>query len=237
MKKHSRIKSFFINLGLVILLIIGVALIFNNQIRNYLMKENTETYTVSKVTREEVKTNLDKEANFDFEQVKSVSLESVLRAQLEDKVLPVIGGVAVPSVEINLPIFKGLDNTALMYGAGTFHPEQQMGEGNYALASHRIENADILFSNLHQVNLGDKIYLTDLENIYTYEITVSKRIEPTQVEVVDPVPGETLVTLITCGEASGVTRWLVQGELVKQTTVEEADKKIADIFEMKQKTF
>ena len=237
MKKRSRIKGFFIHLGLLLLLLIGVALIFNNQIRNFLMKETTETYTVSKVTREQVKKNVAKKANFDFEQVKSVSLESVLRAQLENKVLPVIGGVAVPSVEINLPIFKGLDNTALMYGAGTFHPDQQMGEGNYALASHRIEHANILFSHLHEVNLGDKVYLTDLETIYTYEITVSKRIEPTQVEVIDPVPGEKLVTLITCGEASGVTRWLVQGELVKKTAVDKADKKLADIFEMKQRTF
>ena len=64
--------------------------------------------------------------------------------------LPVIGGIAIPEVEINLPIFKGLDNVNLFYGAGTMKPDQRMGEGNYSLASHHIftaENASqMLFS-------------------------------------------------------------------------------------------
>ncbi len=70
------------------------------------------------------------------------SSEAVLRAQLSNKALPVIGGVAVPSVGINLPIFKGLANEALLYGAGTLSPTQN-GEGNYALASHRAQSPDL----------------------------------------------------------------------------------------------
>lgn len=237
MKKKSRVKNLLINTGLLLLLLIGLALVFNNQIKNFLMKSNGDSYAVEQVSREEIENNLQKEASFDFDAVEAASLEAVLRAQLENKVLPVIGAIALPSVDINLPVFKGLENTALLYGAGTFHPEQKMGEGNYALASHRIENADILFSPLHRTQIGDSVYLTDLENIYTYEVTVSERIEPTRVEVVEEVPDKKLVTLITCGESGGITRWLVQGELKEIVSVKDADDQMAEIFNRQQKTF
>ena len=112
-----------------------------------------------------------------------------------------------------------------------------MGEGNYALASHRIEETDLLFSHLDQVQIGDRVYLTDLEKIYTYTIIESKRIEPTQVEVLDLVENQTLVTLITCGEAAGVTRWLVQGELSEMTAVSKATAEMLAAFSMEQQTF
>lgn len=237
MKKKSRLKNSLINAGLILLLLVGLALVFNNQIKNFLMKLNGDNYAVSQVTRDDIETNLQQDASFDFDAVEAASLEAVLRAQLDNKVLPVIGGIAIPSVDINLPIFKGLENTALLYGAGTFDSMQKMGEGNYALASHRIENSDILFSPLHQVQLGEKIYLTDLEKVYVYQVTISERIEATQVEVLDEIPGKQLVTLITCGEAAGITRWFVQGELEETIAVKDANKTMTEIFDMQQKTF
>ena len=38
--------------------------------------------------------------------------------------LPVVGGIAIPEVGINLPIFKGLGNTELTYGAGTMKEKE-----------------------------------------------------------------------------------------------------------------
>lgn len=237
MKKKQRMKNSIINLFLVIVLLIGLALIFNRQIRTFLMDRTSQSYQVKKVSREEIKNNLNQEVTFDFDQVQSANLEAVLNAQLSGKRLPVIGGVALPSVAIQLPIFKGLDNEALLFGAGTFAPEQKMGQGNYALASHRIEETTILFTRLDEVQLGDTIYLTDLETIYTYKVFESKRIEPTQVEVLDLVEDKKMVTLITCGEAAGVTRWLVQGELTAVTSVKTATPEMLEAFSMEQQTF
>ena len=56
--------------------------------------------------------------------------------------LPVIASIAVPSVSINLPIFKGEAIRHYFYGAGTLSPDQEMGKGNYALASHRATNPE-----------------------------------------------------------------------------------------------
>lgn len=126
--------------------------------------------------------------------------------------------MAIPSVGINLPNFKGLDNESLCYGAGTFYPDQTLGTGNYALASHRLEESD-------------------LENIYTYQVTVSTRINPIQVEVIEDVPDKKLVTLITCGEASAVTRWMVQGELTEVTAVAQGSEAMLAAFQMEKKAY
>ncbi|KST94119.1 Sortase A LPXTG specific [Lactococcus lactis subsp. lactis] len=38
--------------------------------------------------------------------------------------MPVIGGIAIPDLKINLPIFKGVYNTSLLYGAGMMKEEE-----------------------------------------------------------------------------------------------------------------
>lgn len=235
--KKKRLKNTLINLGLFLLLLLGLALVFNRQIKQFLMSKTSARYQIEQVTREQIEANKQVEATFDFAAVESASLEAVLQAQLSGKVLPVIGGIAVPSVEIQLPIFKGLGNEALLFGAGTFSPEQQMGQGNYALASHRIEQSTILFTRLEEVKMGDVIYLTDLDQIYVYETIESKRIEAYQVEVIEEVPDQTLVTLITCGEAAGITRWMVQGKLTETIPVDKATPAMLEAFSMTQQTF
>lgn len=235
--KLGRIKNWLVNLVLLLLLLIGLALVFNNQIRSFFMAQRTAQYELTNVSQATIEKNEKKEASFDFDAVQPISTQAVLEAQLSNKALPVIGGVAIPSVSINLPIFKGVSNEALLYGAGTFSPSQQMGEGNYALASHRTDRQDLLFTSLDQVETGAVVYLTNLKTIYTYRVYRKDRIQPTQVEVLDDVPNKKIVTLITCGELTGETRIVVQGELEATTAIADATKDMLAAFEMAQKTY
>ncbi|MGM0154084.1 class A sortase [Enterococcus sp. 3G6_DIV0642] len=236
-KKKRRLSNWLSNLFLLLLLLIGLALIFNNQIKNYFIKQTGEAYAVGTIDRIDVEKNMEAEVTFDFDAVEPASSEAVLRAQLSNKALPVIGGVAVPSVGINLPIFKGLANEALLYGAGTLSPTQKMGEGNYALASHRAQSPELLFTPLDDVAIGAAIYVTDLENIYTYTATSSVRVDPTDVYLLDEVEGRKMITLITCGEMGGVTRRVIQGDLESVTPVDEATDEMLAAFNMAQRTF
>ncbi|WP_122645882.1 class A sortase [Enterococcus mediterraneensis] len=236
-KKKSRLKNWLINFLLFLLLVVGLALIFSDQIKNYLIKSNGEKYAVATITHEEIQKNLKADEPFDFDAVKSASPEAVLRAQFSNKRLPVIGGVSVPSVKINLPIFKGLSNEALLWGAGTLDPNQKMGEGNYALASHRALEEGLLFRPLEDVKVGDLFYLTDLAHIYTYKTQVKKVVPPTAVEWIDVVPGKKLSTLITCNDDAGTDRIVVQGELQEVTPIDKATKAMQDAFNLEQKTY
>ena len=215
-KKNKR-KNLLINILAGFLILLSLALIFNSKIRNIFMVWNTNKYQVSQVSKEKLEENNSAEGNFDFNSVKSISSEAVLSAQWDAQQLPVIGGIAVPEVEINLPIFKGLDNVNLFYGAGTMKPNQKMGEGNYSLASHHIftaENASqMLFSPLVNAKEGMKIYLTDKDKVYTYEIREVKHVTPDRVDEIDDREGINEITLVTCVDYDATERIIVKGDL------------------------
>lgn len=231
-KKKGRI---FKNLFLGILVVVSLALIFNVPIRNMIIAWYSNNYQISKVSKEDIEKNKKKKTTFDFTQVESISTEAVLKAQWEAQQLPVIGGIAIPDVGINLPIFKGLSNVALMYGAGTMKEEQVMGQGNYTLASHSMYGiagaSDTLFSPLDKAKNGMKIYITDKENIFVYVITSVESLEPERVDVIDDYPGKNEITLVTCEDANAVRRIVVFGELETSMAFEGADKNILKYFE------
>lgn len=197
----------------VVLFLFGIILLFHGQIRDFFVCNGGQKYDIEKVSKKTLEENEQKEATFDFDAVDSLSTESVLKAQMERKDLPVIGSVIVPSVQIQLPIFKGCSNENLLYGAGTLSPDQKMGEGNYALASHRTSNPHLLFTPLDRVEKGAWIALVNAEKIYAYQVIRKEKVLPTDVEVLEVQKGKKQVTLITCGEMGGQTRLVVQGEL------------------------
>ena len=215
-KKNKR-KNLLINILAGFLILLSLALIFNSKIRNIFMVWNTNKYQVSQVSKEKIEENNNSEGNFDFNSVKAISSEAVLSAQWDAQQLPVIGGIAIPEVEINLPIFKGLDNVNLFYGAGTMKPNQKMGEGNYSLASHHIftaENASqMLFSPLVNAKKGMKIYLTDKDKVYTYDIREVKHVTPDRVDEIDDREGINEITLVTCVDYDATERIIVKGDL------------------------
>ncbi|HEM3632436.1 TPA: class A sortase [Streptococcus suis] len=233
-KKKKRKGSFWRNFLTVVLILISLALIFNTSIRNFIIGWNTNKYQISNVTTEDIEKNKQAETTFDFDQVQSISTEAILAAQWDTQRLPVIGGIAVPELGINLPIFKGVFNTSLMYGAGTMKENQEMGKGNYALASHHIFGvtgaADVLFSPLDRAKNGMKIYITDKTNVYTYVIDSVEIVSPESVYVIDDVEGRTEVTLVTCTDYNATQRIIVKGVLESTTPYNETAKDILDSF-------
>ena len=233
MKKSNR-KNILINILAGFLILLSLALIFNAQIRDIFMVWNTNKYQVSQVTKEKIEENKETEGNFDFESVKSISSEAVLAAQWDAQQLPVIGGIAIPEVEINLPIFKGLDNVNLFYGAGTMKANQKMGEGNYSLASHHIftaENASqMLFSPLVNAKAGMKIYLTDKDKVYTYEIREVKHVTPDRVDEIEDRDGIKEITLVTCVDYNATERIIVKGDFKEVKAYSETSDDILSAF-------
>ena len=232
-KKNKR-KNLLINILAGFLILLSIALIFNTNIRDMFMIWNTNKYQVSQVSKEKLEENQDTEGNFDFDSVKAISSEAVLSSQWDAQQLPVIGGIAIPEVEINLPIFKGLDNVNLFYGAGTMKPNQKMGEGNYSLASHHIftaENASqMLFSPLVNAKEGMKIYLTDKEKVYIYVIREVKHVTPDRVDEIEDREGIKEITLVTCVDYNATERIIVKGDFKEVKPYAETPSDILEAF-------
>lgn len=233
-RKATRKKNIGINILFCLLIIVGLALVFNTSIRNMIIAYKSNQYQVTNVSKEKIKENQASETTFDFEQVESISTEAVLKAQWDAQQLPVIGGIAIPELKVNLPIFKGLSNTALMYGAGTMKENQVMGQGNYSLASHHTFGiagaSETLFSPLENAKNGMKIYVTDKENVYTYVVSSVESVTPESVHVIDDVEGKTEITLVTCEDAGATMRTIVKGELESSVPYDQASEDILNSF-------
>ena len=229
-RKQRSKRNIFINIVATLLIIVALGLIFNAQIRNMIMVWHTNQYQVSKVSKDSIDKNKNAETSFDFNKVESLSTEAVINAQWKAQQLPVIGGISIPEVSMNLPIFKGLDNAGLYYGAGTMKETQQMGQGNYALASHHVFGitgaSNMLFSPLDRAKAGMKIYITDKEHVYTYVITSVETVTPDRTDLIE----DTEITLVTCEDAAATNRTIVKGTLEGSVEYDKAPKDVLESF-------
>lgn len=93
--------------------------------------------------------------------------------------------------------------------------------GNFAVAGHRVTAGNPFWSE-PSLKDGDLIYIETEANDYTYRVIGKQTVLPTNLSVLDPVPGHPhqrparrLITLITCNPAwTGTHRVIVTGILV-----------------------
>lgn len=237
-KPNNKVK-YLLRIFLGSILLFGILLIFSKPVTNFISSQRTEDFRIHQLDRETVKKNQEmtpednpEKVSFDYEAVEPISPQAVMKSQFKSVDYPVIAELAIPSIDVSLPIFLGVSNDALLYGAGTLKPDQVMGQGNYALISHLSYDLSALFSPLSNIPMGAAIYLTDLENVYIYRASEKLEVRPDELWVLDDVIGHTLVTLITCADYEAQNRLVVQGELKEIIPFSEMTKEISQIFNL-----
>ena len=200
---------------------------------------NQQDVAVANYTAEELQENASDQSNgqFDFNEVRNVSAAEVnqVRSDIEsgNADLDILGAVAIPNANLNTAVIKGMSDAAMVSGAGTMFPDQVMGQGNYTLTSHHIGyGTNILLNNISDsVTVGDKIYLTDLTNVYVYETFFVEAVNPDQVQYISQeMTGDPIVTLMTC-TADLTQRWIVQGNLTETVAFGEAPAEVQALFQ------
>ena len=68
-KKHRKWLEVLRWILIVVLLVVGLALIFNKSIRNTVIAWNTNKYQVSKVSKKTIEKNKESKTSFDFDTV------------------------------------------------------------------------------------------------------------------------------------------------------------------------
>lgn len=216
----------------VLLIIVAFGLLAMDPIKNYMIERGSTQNTVSNLTREQIESNLASDVTYDFNDIDTLNAYDVILDNVNPNDLPTIGGISIPDVGMNLPIYKGVSNEGMYLGAGTLDPDQVMGESNYPIASHHSINENLLFAPLTKVEHGDLIYLTDLDQIYVYEIDFIEEVHPTRVDLIAPT-ASSIITLITCDYSLDM-RIVVQGSLVEQVSIDDASQEMIDAFGLPQ---
>lgn len=191
--------------------------------------ENLSTFNLDKVNR----------ANYAEKQIASVNVANYAEARgnsFETTNNWGIGKLNIPKVEIDLPILAGIANQNLLTGAATYRADQQLGKGNYVLLAHNIFDTDVLLHRIKQLKTGDKLYATDFKDIYTYDVSLNKVIEETEVSYVDTETkdGKQTLTLLRCeGDIGTIYRRIVQGKLSDVQPINGASEKLLEQLEIK----
>ncbi|MBM9459178.1 class E sortase [Nocardioides sp. zg-536] len=115
-------------------------------------------------------------------------------------------------------VLEGVDKKTLNDGPGHFPGTALPGEvGNFAVAGHRATHGEP-FAQLDKLKEGDKVYVEAVDGWFTYQVTWSRIVPPTAVEVIAPVAGRPgknptvqSLTLVTCHPRWASTERLVVG--------------------------
>lgn len=136
----------------------------------------------------------------------------------EDKTLY----LTVPKLGLyDVPVFDSVEEEKLEQGAihvpATGFPWQE-GANTY-IAGHRIgypgTPSDHVFYDLENLAAGDEIIVRDAAgDEYVYRVTEQMVVPPDNVEVMNAVPGRSIISLQTCTLPDYAERIVVQGELV-----------------------
>ena len=136
----------------------------------------------------------------------------------------VMGYIEIPRLDLKLSIGHGTEEDVLqkMVGhlEGTSLPVG--GASSHAvLSAHRGLPSAKLFSDLDLMQIGDRFTIHTLNQTLIYEVDQITIILPEEIEALAIVPGEDLVTLMTCTPyAVNTHRLLVRGRRVTEAEAE-----------------
>ena len=206
----------------ILLILLGIVLIFSPKLKDQVVENrvNDTVEVIKNITPEKIRSNEEsEEAEFDFSIVEDISVTGTLMDSGKINTDLLIGQLVIPSVDMNIPIFKGINNANLLAGSATMRKDQKMGTGNYPLAGHYMKEKNVLFGSLMDVKEGDLIRMTDKETIYEYVTYEVKVVPDTALYIIDDQEsekiGNPIISIMTCYYSSSTEkRFFVMGELV-----------------------
>lgn len=131
----------------------------------------------------------------------------------------ILGYIEISKINVQLPLYHGVDDTILQVAVGHFPGSSfPVGGANThsVLSGHRGLPSAKLFTNLDKMIEGDTFVIRVLDETFTYEVDKISIVLPDDVSELAFVPGADLCTLVTC-TPYGVNshRLLVRGHRVE----------------------
>lgn len=112
-----------------------------------------------------------------------------------------IGHIQIPRINIDIPVYAGTAEEVLQKGAGHLEGTSLPIGGN---STHSVITAHSglpkarLFTDLHDLEVGDKFYYHNIEGTMAFQIDHIDVIDPSDFSQLLIQPGRDLMTLLTC---------------------------------------
>lgn len=139
----------------------------------------------------------------DYLNIKEVPMANKYKILAETEDIVKLGSIYISDLDIKLPIFKGkplvkTSKDTMLFGATTNLENQVMGRGNYVLASHIVDNPNLLFTSIHTLEKGSHIYLYDSKYSYEYRVYKNFEVYNTETWILNDIKDYSILTLYTC---------------------------------------
>lgn len=132
-----------------------------------------------------------------------------------------IGYIDIPKINVKLPIYHGDTNKVLEKGVAHL-PNTAFpigGVGNHSvLSAHTGYPTQVFFDNLNELEIGDEIKVSVLDETLTYAVTAKNIVKPDNISLLSVDEEKDLLSLITC-YPYGINshRLIVTAERVSET--------------------
>lgn len=189
---------------------------FASRALNYLrIQYDFQTIQQDKAKEQQLAEKLDQKSG---EPLMTNFTTSNIRGKLADQLL---GSVAIPKLQVVMPLFSNVSEAALNRGAGVLPGSGAPtgGKGKHSVISaHAGLPSKEFFSNLHKLKKGDKFLVTVAGKTRAYKVDAINTVLPTDAHLLKKQAGKDLVTLLTCTPVPANThRLLVRGHRVPYT--------------------
>jgi sortase A len=162
--------------------------------RNVLSSDNFDGISETKEKEKSLESSYEK--NDDYESLSEVAENNEMTKGVEISYEKgdYIGALIIPSLDIELPIYEGTENSELKKGVGRFIGSAQPGEAdNCVLSGHR----DTVFTRLDELELDETLIVKSELGLFSYEVYEIRIVDEDDRTVIVPYD-EAILTLTTC---------------------------------------
>lgn len=227
-KTDNSNSKFSLILGIV-LLVAAIITFFYPTVANYVNSLNNRSQlknydnNVKVLTDEEKQNYLEKAYGYNNKLLNSQSFQSLYTDSDYTETLNfgdgLIGSIVIPSIDVDLPIYHGTDESVLSKGAAHL-PNSSFPVGGKSthsiISAHTAYLTQVFFDRLTELKEGDLFFIKILDETYAYKVYEINVIEPDDTSLFGIQEGKDLVSLVTCTPyAINTHRLVITGERVK----------------------
>lgn len=197
-KNKKKIWTLIIILISIFFVIVIISNILNKIIKNSNEKD-FETVRTASDNENNITTNTRKDLQLDKQEIQDSqqTLEPVIMSYYRG--YPVIAKLEIPKIHLETEVLKNYSDEALKISVTKFYKGNPNQIGNFCIAGHNYITSN-MFHYLKDLEIGDKIYLTDaIFGKMEYEIYDKDIVNPKDISCLSQeTDGKIELTLITC---------------------------------------